>query len=80
MSNAIGLTSSAGTKMIAIPNRHRLRQRRSSNPVAVDAEEMQVPGFWVQAYPAALLRWVAPVGARDDGLIDHLARARDSAI
>src|ERR1700749_413035 len=48
--------------------------------MTIYAEEVQVPRLWMQAHAAALLRWVTPVGARNDGPIDYLAGARDSAI
>jgi len=48
--------------------------------MAVDAEEVQVAGLWMQAHATASLRRVTPVGPRNDGPIDYLAGARDSAI
>ena len=48
--------------------------------MTVYAEEVQVPRLWMQAHAAALLRWVTPVGTRNDGPIDYLAGARDSAV
>lgn len=48
--------------------------------MTVDTEEVQVSGFWMQAHAATLLGRVTPVGACNDGPIDYLAGARDSAI
>ena len=49
-------------------------------PLTVDAKDMHVSGFGVEADPAALFRWVAAVGAGNDVLIDNLAGVGDLAV